>query len=199
MSSDWILDLIERQRYLAVMLLMLAENIFPPIPSEVVMPVAGIVAGRGDMASWAVILCGTAGAVAGQALWFWLGLKVGKDRLKALAKRHGRWLTVSPRDVDKADRWFDKHGAKAVVIGRVVPGIRTLISLPAGLACMAWPKFLLYSTIGSGVWTAVLAYTGFALGERQENITRYIGPLSTAVFAVIVVYYLYRVITFKKN
>ena len=199
MSSDWILDLIERYRYLAVSFLMLAENIFPPIPSEVVMPVAGIVAGRGDMSIWAVIISGTAGAVAGQALWFWLGLKVGKDRLKALARRHGRWLTVSPRDVDKADRWFEKHGAKAVVIGRIVPAIRTLISLPAGLACMPWPKFLLYSAVGSGIWTALLAYAGFALGERQENITGYIGPVSTVVFAVIVVYYIYRVLTFKTD
>ena len=199
MSSDWILDLIESGRYLAVTLLMLAENIFPPIPSEVVMPVSGIVAGRGEMSIWAVIICGTAGAVAGQSLWFWLGLKVGKDRLKQLARHHGRLLTISPGDVDKVDRWFDKHGAKAVMLGRVVPGIRTLISLPAGLACMTWPKFLLYSTIGSGVWTAVLAYAGFALGERYENITRFIGPVSTVVFGGIVLFYIYRVVTFKKH
>src|SRR5688500_1719588 len=108
MSSDWILDLVERGRYVAVLLLMLAEHIFPPIPSVVVMPVAGIVAGRGDMSIGGVIVCGTVGAVAGQVLWFWLGRKVGTDRLKHLARRHGRMLTVSPRDIAKADRWFDK-------------------------------------------------------------------------------------------
>ncbi len=197
MTADWIVDLIERHRYLAVSMLMLAENVFPPIPSEVVMPVAGIVASRGGMSIWAVIVFGTVGAVAGQSLWFWLGLKIGLDRLRVLAQHHGRWLTISPRDVNKANRWFEKHGAKTVMIGRIVPGIRTLISLPAGLACMRWPKFLLYSAIGSGLWTGVLAYAGFGLGERYENITRYIGPISTVVFAGIVVYYLYRVITFK--
>ena len=199
MSSDWILNLIERGRYLGVFFLMLAENVFPPIPSEVVMPVAGIVAGRGEMSIALVIVAGAAGAVVGQLLWFWLGLRIGTERLQELARRHGRWLTVSPRDIAKADRWFNRHGGMAVIVGRMVPGIRTLISLPAGIAGMPLPRFLIYSSIGSGVWTALLAWAGFALGERQENITRYIGPVSTAVFAVIVVIYLYRVATFKKS
>ena len=198
MSSDWILDLIENGKYFAVGLLMLGENIFPPIPSEVVMPIAGIVAGRGDMNIVIVIIVGTAGAVAGQLAWYWLGLRIGEEGLKQLARRHGRWLTVSPRDIERADHWFDTHGGKAVIIGRLVPGIRTLISLPAGLAEMPLTRFLIYSTVGSGVWTALLAYAGFALGEQQENITRWIGPVSTTVFAGIVAYYIYRVITFKK-
>ena len=199
MSADWILDLIERGGYLAVALLMLAENVFPPIPSEVVMPVAGIVAGRGDLSIWPVIVLGTAGAVAGQLLWFWLGLRIGTERLQQLARRHGRWLTVSPSDIVKADRWFDKHGGKAVIIGRLVPGIRTLISLPAGIAGMSTTRFILYSSLGSGVWTALLAWAGYALGERQENITRYIGPVSTVIFAGIVIVYVYRVVTFDKR
>lgn len=199
MSSDWILDLIEGGRYLAVALLMLAENIFPPIPSEIVMPVAGIVAGRGDMSIWGVIILGTTGAVAGQYLWFWLGQRIGANRVKDLARRHGRWLTVSPADIDKANRWFNKRCGRAVIIGRLVPGIRTLISLPAGVAGMATSRFLMYSAIGSGVWTALLAWAGYALGERQENITKYIGPISTVVFSGIVVFYIYRVVTFDSH
>jgi membrane protein DedA with SNARE-associated domain len=198
MSSDWILGLIERGNYPAVTLLMFAENVFPPIPSEVVMPVAGIAAGRGDMSVLLVMLCGTVGAVAGQSLWFWVALRVGPERVKAMASRHGRWLTVSPDDIESSCRWFEKHGSKAVLVGRIVPGIRTLISVPAGLARMSWGRFLLYSTLGSAVWTGVLAYLGYALGERHENITRLIGPISTAVFGAILGYYLYRVATFRR-
>jgi membrane protein DedA with SNARE-associated domain len=198
MSSDWILELIERGKYRAVALLMFAENAFPPIPSEVVMPVAGIAAGRGDMSVLIVMLCGTIGAVAGQSLWFWVALRVGPERVKVMASRHGRWLTVSPEDIESSCRWFEKHGTKAVLLGRIVPGIRTLISIPAGLAQMSWGRFLLYSTIGSAVWTGVLAYLGYTLGGRHENITGLIGPISTSVLVAILGYYLYRVATFKR-
>jgi membrane protein DedA with SNARE-associated domain len=198
-SSTWILDFIESGGYFAVALLMLLENIFPPIPSEIVMPLAGIVAGRGELSIALVILFGTIGAVAGQLVWFWLGLRVGEEGLKKFARRHGRWLTVSPRDIDKADAWFDKHGGKAVLIGRLVPGVRTLVSLPAGLSEMSVRRFLTYSTIGSGVWTAALGVAGYALGERSESVTHWIGPVSTAVVVLIAVYYVYRVATFKKD
>jgi membrane protein DedA with SNARE-associated domain len=198
-SSSWILDLMERGGYLAVLFLMLFENVFPPIPSEVVMPVAGIAAGRGELSILPVIILGTIGAVTGQLLWYWLGTRVGEEGLKRLARRHGRWLTVSPRDIEKADEWFDKHGTKAVMIGRLVPGVRTLISLPAGLSEMSLRRFLIYSTIGSGTWTTALALLGFALGEGQENITQWIGPISTAVFVALGGYYIYRVVTFKKG
>lgn len=199
MSSDWILDLIERGGYLAVGFLMLLENVFPPIPSEVVMPVAGIAAERGQMSLIGVIIVGTLGAVAGQLVWFWLGLRIGEDGLKRLARRYGRWLTVSPRDIDRADKWFDQHGGKAVLIGRLVPGVRTLISLPAGLSEMSLRRFLTYSTVGSGAWTAALAVAGYALGEQQQSVTRWIGPVSTVVLVVILGYYVYRVITFKAD
>jgi membrane protein DedA with SNARE-associated domain len=198
-SSDWILNFIERGGYLAVALLMLLENVFPPIPSEVVMPVAGIVAGRGELNIALVIVFGLIGAVAGQLLWFWLGWRVGEEGVKKLARRHGRWLTVSPQDVDKADGWFDEHGHKAVLFGRLVPGVRTLISLPAGLSEMSLRRFIIYSTIGSGVWTAALGFAGYALGERSDSVTHWIGPVSTAVLVSILAYYIYRVVTFKKG
>lgn len=198
MSSTWILDLIERGGYLAVAFLMLAENIFPPIPSEVVMPVAGIAASRGDMNIAVVIALGTIGAVVGQLLWYWLGLRIGEEGLKNFAHRHGRWLTLSPRDIDKAAEWFDKHGHKAVLIGRMVPGVRTFISLPAGLSAMPRNRFLTYSTIGSGLWTAALGIAGYTLGERSESVTHWIGPVSTIVLLGILAYYIYRVATFRK-
>jgi membrane protein DedA with SNARE-associated domain len=104
---------------------------------------------------------------------------------------------VSPRDIDKADKWFDKHGGKAVMIGRLVPGLRTLVSLPAGLSGMPLARFLVYSLIGSGIWTALLGLAGYALGARQENITQYIGPISTVVFSAVLAWYLWRVVTFR--
>jgi membrane protein DedA with SNARE-associated domain len=197
MSSEWILNAIDKGGYLAVFLLMLGENVFPPIPSEVVMPVSGISASSGSMSIVGVIIAGTAGAVAGQSLWYWLGAKLCAPRLKQWAARHGRWLTMSPRDIDHVTKWFEEHGGKAVLLGRLVPGIRTFISLPAGIAGMKWPRFLLYSTIGSGAWTAALAVAGYMLHERYENITRYIGPVSMVIFGGLVALYLYRVVTFK--
>jgi membrane protein DedA with SNARE-associated domain len=198
-SSDWIVDFIERGGYLAIALLMLLENIFPPIPSEVVMPVAGIIAGQGNLQILLVIVFGTVGAVAGQLLWYWVGLRVGEEGMKRFARRHGRWLTLSARDVEKADRWFNRHGHKAVLVGRLIPGIRTIISVPAGLSEMPLNRFLIYSAIGSGGWTAALALAGYALGERQESITHWIGPISTVVFAGIIAFYIYRVATVRKG
>jgi membrane protein DedA with SNARE-associated domain len=163
------------------------------------MPVAGIIAGQGNLQILLVIVFGTVGAVAGQLLWYWVGLRVGEEGMKRFARRHGRWLTLSARDVEKADRWFNRHGHKAVLVGRLIPGIRTIISVPAGLSEMPLNRFLIYSAIGSGGWTAALALAGYALGERQESITHWIGPISTVVFAGIIAFYIYRVATVRKG
>lgn len=196
MSSDWIVDVIHQGGYLGVAALMFAENIFPPIPSEVVMPVAGLAASRGDLALGAVIAAGTAGALAGQLFWYWLGYRIGEEGLKAFAARHGRWITMTPRDIDRADAWFDRHGAKAVFIGRMIPGVRTLISLPAGLSEMPLRRFLVSSAIGTTAWTAALASAGYTLGEQFEGVSTRIGPVSTGVLLGVAGWYLYRVLTF---
>jgi len=198
-NSDWIVDLITRGGYFAVALLMLAENVFPPIPSEVVMPVSGIVAATGSMFLVGVIVAGTAGALAGQFLWYWVGARVGEERLMRWAERHGRWITLSPREIHKVSTWFQTHGSRAVFIGRLIPGIRTFISLPAGLARMPVGRFLLYSLLGSGVWTAALAYAGYALRDRYENVTRFVGPVSSLVIGAIVVLYIWRLVTFTRR
>lgn len=197
MTSDWILDLIDRGGAAAVAFLMFAENVFPPIPSEVVMPVAGISASTGVLSLSLVILLGTAGSVAGQSLWFWIGTRVTAPRLKRWAARHGRWLTLTPRDIDRVTRWFDEHGTKAVLFGRLIPGLRTFISLPAGIAGMSWRRFLLYTSAGSLVWTALLAVAGYALHDQHARVTGYIGPVSTVVLIALLGVYIYRVVTFK--
>lgn len=194
---DWIVDVLARSSYLGVALLMLAENLFPPIPSELIMPLAGFVAARGDMSLAGVIAAGTLGSVLGALPWYWLGRRYGPDRLRTLAGRHGRWLTVSPKDVDRARTWFDQRGRIAVLVGRLVPAIRTLISVPAGLAAMPMVPFLVCSTIGTLVWTTLLAGAGYWLQDRYEQVSTYLDPVSKIVVGLIVLTYIYRLVTWK--
>jgi membrane protein DedA with SNARE-associated domain len=195
---DWITGFIQSAGYLGVALLMFAENVFPPIPSELIMPLGGFAAARGDMNLGLVICAGLVGSLLGAVLWYYIGKLVGCDRLKRWSSRHGRWLTLSPDDIDRTSAWFLRHGGKAVFVGRMVPTIRTLISIPAGIAVMAMPRFMLYSTIGTAVWTTALAVAGYLLEDQYEEISRYLNPVSTAVFAVLVFAYVYRVVTFDR-
>jgi len=190
---DWITAVINAIGALGVGLMMLLENVFPPIPSEIVMPLAGFLVARGEMSLTLTLLAGTAGAVAGAALWYWIGLRIGAERLKRLARRHGRWLTLTPADVERAQGWFDRHGAAAVAFGRLVPGVRTLISVPAGIAGMGWGRFLTYSTGGSLAWNCVLLGAGYVLESQYERVAGWLNPISTAVVVGLVGWYLWRV------
>ncbi len=191
---DKIVEIVSAFGYLGVFMLMLLENIFPPIPSELIMPLAGFVAARGDLNFVGVILVGTAGSVVGALPWYYAGAKLGTDRMKRLARRWGHWLTLSPEDVDKAGGWFDRHGKGAVFIGRLVPAVRTLISVPAGIVGMPMTLFLIYSTLGSLIWTALLALAGFLLESQYEKVQAYLNPVSTGIVVLMVLYYLYRLI-----
>jgi len=192
-----IVDMAAQAGYLGVFLLMLAENIFPPIPSELIMPLAGFAAARGDMDMITVILAGTAGSVVGALPWYYAGLLFGKDRLKAIAARHGRWLTMTPADIDQASDWFARYGITAVFFGRLVPAVRTLISVPAGIVRMRMLPFLFFSTVGSLLWTAFLAFAGYVLESQYELIEEWIDPISKSVMLLIIGIYLYRFIRFK--
>ncbi|WP_417792135.1 DedA family protein [Stutzerimonas xanthomarina] len=191
---DKIVEIVSAFGYIGVFLLMLLENIFPPIPSELIMPLAGFVAARGDLNFIGVILVGTAGSVVGALPWYYAGAKLGQERMKRLAKRWGHWLTLSPEDVDKASGWFDRHGKAAVFFGRLIPAVRTLISVPAGIAGMSMTKFLIYSTLGSLIWTALLALAGYLLESQYEKVSEYLNPVSTVIVVLMVLYYLYRLI-----
>src|SRR5687767_12557615 len=165
---NWITGVIGRLGYAGVAGLTFLENVFPPIPSELVIPLAGYVAAQGDMRLMLVVATASAGSLAGAAVWYWIGRTVGERRLRAWVDRHGKWLTLSGKDVDRAQRSFSRHGNAAVFVGRLVPGVRTLISLPAGFARMPALPFVVYSALGTMVWTAALAYAGVAL---QSNFT----------------------------
>ncbi|MCQ0988302.1 DedA family protein [Jiella marina] len=176
--------------------LMFLENIFPPMPSELIMPLAGYQSAQGQMSLFAVIASGTVGSLLGVIPWYYAGHYLGKRRMKRLASRHGRWLTLSPDDVEKADAWFRRRGPMAVLFGRLVPTVRTLISVPAGIAHMPMTTFVVYSAIGAAIWTAFLTVVGYLLGQQYDLISDYVGPVSNAVIILIVLYYIYRVVTF---
>lgn len=194
---DSITDIVSQSGYLGIFLLMLAENVFPPIPSELIMPLAGFVAARGELDLILVILSGTAGSVVGALPWYYAGALFGKDRLKRMANRFGRWMTVSPADIDMASDWFERHEGAAVFFGRLVPAIRTLISVPAGIVRMPMLPFLAYSTIGSLIWTTLLTMAGFLLESQYEVVEGYVDPLSKLVVLTVVAVYVYRFIRFK--
>jgi membrane protein DedA with SNARE-associated domain len=185
--KDWIVNIIDQLGYWGLALMMFLENVFPPIPSELIMPLGGFVASQGKLSLPLVILAGTFGSVVGQLPLYYLGHFLGKARLMRLADKYGKWLTVSGADIDKASKWFAKRGPVAVLIGRLVPGVRSLISIPAGICGMNLPKFLLFSALGMGVWAGALAFAGQLLGQNYEKVEKYMGPASKIVLALIVV------------
>lgn len=185
--------------WFGVFLLMLAENVFPPIPSEVILPLAGYWAMQSKGSLLTVIVAGTLGSVFGATLWYYVGRWLGMSRLKQFAADHGRWLTLTPEEIDHVDRWFDRHGPWAVLFGRMVPGIRTLISVPAGVTGMPLVPFLAWTFVGSAMWTSLLAVAGYELGERYTQVAGIVEPASNAVLGVIVIWYLWRVVTFRRD
>lgn len=196
--AQWIIDFIELYGLLGIVALMVLENVFPPIPSELIMPFAGFVAARGDMNAASVILAGTVGSLIGTLPWYVAGRLTTVERLKCWAGRHGRWLAVSPRDIDRAQHWFERNGQRAVFFGRMVPAVRSVISAPAGVCAMALPRFLLWSLAGSALWVSALAGLGYALQDNYASVRHWIDPVSKAIVVFAVLGYLWRVVTFKK-
>ena len=192
------MNLIYSTGYIGIVFLMFVENVFPPIPSEFIMPLAGFMVTEDKFALFGVIAAGTIGSVLGALPLYYLGAKLGEERLKRFATRHGRWLTLSPDDVDKSNEWFNRHGAKAVLFCRLVPGIRSFISIPAGINRMNLVSFLLFTTIGAAVWTSILAYAGYVLGTNFRQIGEYLDIATYIVFGTIVVLYFWRVFNYKK-
>jgi membrane protein DedA with SNARE-associated domain len=172
---------------------MLVENVFPPIPSELIMPLAGFMVAQDKLTFLGATLAGMAGSVIGALPFYYAGNKLGEERVKRFADRHGRWLTVSGQDIERASRWFDRHGGAAVFLCRLIPGVRSLISVPAGIARMNFVKFLFYTSIGTALWAGLLAYVGYVLGSNFTKVGEYLDPVSWIVFGAIAVLYVARV------
>ncbi|SDM97243.1 membrane protein DedA, SNARE-associated domain [Lentzea albidocapillata subsp. violacea] len=181
---EWITRLMEALGSPGAGLAVALENVFPPVPSEVILPLAGFTAGQGKISLIAAILWTTVGSVAGALVLYGLGAWLGLERLRKVADRIP-FVTVS--DVDKSDAWFDRHGSKAVFFGRMVPVVRSLISIPAGVSGMPVLKFTLYTAAGSLVWNTALILAGYALGDNYELVDRYLGWVSTVVLAALAI------------
>ena len=197
--SDWVIELIKQTGYVGVFLLMFLETVFPPVPSEVIMPIAGLSAARGDLTLWGVIVSGTAGAMFGNFFWYLLARVIGMDRFRPFIERHGRWLTLDWYDVEKAERLFGRFGGIVVGAGRMLPTVRSIVSIPAGLLHMRLKSFLIWSTVGTAGWSSALAVAGYLLGQQFSDVEKVIGPLSMAIIALIIAAYIWRQLTWRSR
>ena len=196
---EWITNLINQAGYAGIAFIMFLESVFPPIPSWLVMPLAGFEASSGRFHPLAVVLAGATGSTLGAVIWFYIGRLVGVGRLKSFAARHGHWITLTPTQIDRADRWFDRHGAPAVLVARVVPIVRTFISVPAGVFDMNIRRFILFTLIGDILWSGLLVTAGYVLRAQYDQVRDYLSPIATIVLTIVVATYLIRLIGWKKD
>jgi len=196
--ANWVVAFIEQHGYLGIAFLMLAENVFPPLPSELIMPFAACQAARGELHWAGVVLAGTLGSLAGAMPWYLAGRLLGLARVLRFAERHGRWLTLSRSEVEKAERWFCRRGPVVLVLGRLVPAMRTLISLPAGISSLPTLRFLLWSALGAVLWCSALTAVGFVLADEYARFAQVMDPVSTAILVALLAWYLVRVVRFRR-
>ena len=200
---DWAYDLVIRVidwgGYAGVFLLLLFETMFPPMPSEIILPIAGMRAATGPLGLPGVVLAGTAGSMTGNYLWYRIARAIGLERLHRFVLAHGRWLGIDWADVEKVQRLFDRHGSGTVFTARLLPAVRTFISIPAGIVGMPLTRYMLWSTVGTLGWSALLAGAGYALGSQYRDIEVVAGPLTTAVVAVCLAWYVWRQLTWKRR
>ncbi|PYE48698.1 DedA family protein [Deinococcus yavapaiensis] len=195
---EWIQHLMSSLGYAGIVVLMFLENVFPPLPSELIMPLAGFTAADGDLSIVGVIVAGTLGSVLGSLPLYLLGHAVGEERLASWADKYGKWLTVSGKEIRGADEWFDRHGHRAVLFGRLVPGLRSLLSIPAGISGMPLGKFLIYTSLGTATWSTLLATAGFLLGDNYEQVERWVGPVGTIVLGAVAIWFVVWIVRRKR-
>lgn len=197
--TDWILRLIEEGGYWGIFFLMFIENVFPPIPSELIMGLGGVAVARGTMTFWPLLAVGTLGSTLGNYVWFLAGDRLGYERLRPIVDRWGRWLTVEWEDVEWASAFFRRHGQWVVFVLRFSPLLRTMISLPAGLAHMRHWLFLVFTILGAAVWNAALILGGSWLSRYLEETQGFLNVLIGLTLAVAIASYIWRVWTWKRR
>ena len=183
--TDWATDIVERLGYLGVALLVAIENVFPPIPSEVVLGLAGYTASKGDAWIGGMIIAATVGSVVGALILYGLSAAIGPVRVRAITIRYGTWIGFGENDLDRAEAWFDRRSRSAVLLCRCVPLLRSLISIPAGFRRMPLGTFTLFTLVGSLVWNTLLITAGYALADQWERILDYTEPFQTIVVVFI--------------
>lgn len=182
--ADWVVDVVERLGALGVGLLILLENLFPPIPSELILPFAGFTAEQGKLNPVAAWVAATAGSLVGAYVLYGIGAALGEERVRELSRK--RWFILfGEKDFDRGDAFFERYGAWVVFFGRFVPLVRSIVSVPAGLERMPLPRFVVLTAVGSGVWNAVFITAGWVLGDNYDTVEEYVGPASYAVLAAL--------------
>lgn len=168
--EERVIQIVEQYGYVGVTLLITLETVFPPIPSEVILPLAGFLSAQGHLTLLGVVLAATLGSVAGALVLYAIGHWLGNERLERFIDRYGHFILVSNGDLAKAHGWFERHSGKAVVVGRLVPAVRSLVSLPAGVTRMPLTSFILLTAIGSAIWNSTLVGLGYVLGSRWREV-----------------------------
>lgn len=185
--ADWVTDVIDRLGYVGVALLVALENLFPPIPSEIVLPFAGFVARDGRAALPGMILAATLGSLVGAWVLYGIAAAIGPDRFHGFLDRYGKWFRLTSADITKAERWFDKRAVVGVLLGRCVPLVRSLVSIPAGFRRMRFVPFTLYTAIGSLIWNTGLIGAGYVLRENWHDVEPVLELVQYAVVAAFAV------------
>lgn len=183
--ASWVTDVVESLGYIGLLLMIALENVFPPIPSELVLPLAGFLTGQGRMWFPGAVLAATLGSILGALILYYAGYYFGEHRVRALVRKFGKWAMVSESDIDKANNWFDDHDREAVLFGRMFPVVRSLISIPAGIRHMPMTRFLIYTAIGSAIWNTALIGIGWILGDNWEEVEQYVGYLQYLVILAV--------------
>ncbi len=184
----FVTSFIETTGYIGIILLIALESIFAPIPSEVILPLTGFLVNQGKLWFPATLLAATLGSILGALFLYYLSCKLGEKRVLSAATKYGKWLGIGKDDVVKGISWFDKHGAKLVLFGRVIPTLRSVVSIPAGITKMPLRKFILYTGIGSAVWNGLLISIGWTLGEKWQEVQRYTKLFEYGVFILLAIF-----------
>ena len=193
--TEWVISVMEQLGYWGIALLMFLDNIFPPIPSEIIMPSAGYSASQGQLVLLGVIIAGCVGSLLAAAVLYWIGYKFSHERIFSFVDKYGKYLFIKSEDVKKSLTWFEQYGHRIVFFGRMIPAVRSLISIPAGMSHMPFWKFMLFSGLGTIIWTTFLACVGFYLGENQDlmhKVLSQVGYIIITIVILIIGWILYR-------
>jgi membrane protein DedA with SNARE-associated domain len=210
--ANWVQDVINQFGYLGVALLVVIENVFPPIPSEIVLPFAGFVAQQGasavnatagaaqsDTTVVGMMIAATVGSVVGALILYFVSAAIGPERLRGFVERFGKWFGVKSLDLVRAEEWFDRRSSAAVLVGRCVPLIRSIVSIPAGFRRMKLTSFVVLTAIGSAVWNIALIGAGSVLGDQWERVGEYVGVFQWLVIAAVLLLLVRFVVSRLKN
>ena len=185
--------------YLVICFAMFLENIIPPIPSEIIMPLGGFFVYKGDLNIYILVIFGLIGTVLGALPWYYLGRFLNEKKLVNVIENKGKFLGISSKDFNKSKLWFDKYGVSLVFWGRLIPGIRTLISVPAGIELMPFKKFLVWTTLGSLIWVVLLSFSGYVFGENYKIIEIYVDNFKSFIKPLLIIISIFFILRYLKN